>query len=157
MPKEDRRQIRFFHISSIAFLVVLTDRLAKHIVFTSMQPNESFAVIPGALYMTLVLNDGAAFGLFGGLNSLFKVFSVAAIAAIIFFAWRHEAKNRVLYTALALILGGAVGNLIDRAVFGFVIDFIDVRVWPVFNIADSAITIGFLMLAFNIIFCSEKA
>lgn len=144
------------YISAIAFSLFMLDRVTKGYFYASLTPGQSIPVVPNIFHMTLVLNDGAAFGIFGGLNSLFKVFSLAAVAAIIYFAWKHEEKGYMIYTALALILGGAIGNLVDRVVYGFIIDFIDLRVWPVFNIADSAITAGFLILAFNIIASGKK-
>ena len=98
-------------------------------------------LLPGVLHLTYVQNTGAAFGLFRGCAGLFIALAVviAGWVSVELSQRPHPTLGRV---GLSLILGGAVGNLIDRARLGSVIDFIDLRVWPVFNLADSAITIG---------------
>ena len=100
-------------------------------------------------------NTGIAFGLFKG-NVIFFIVSTILVIAILVFLLRLESKNYKVIIPLALILGGAIGNLIDRLRFGYVVDFLDFRVWPVFNVADSAITIGGIVLFF-ILLRSDKA
>ena len=103
-------------------------------------------LIAGALHLTYVQNTGSAFGLFKGLHTLFIVLSLLVCGWIIREFLARPATAPLTWWGLALVLGGAVGNLIDRVRVGYVIDFIDVRVWPVFNVADSAISIGIALL-----------
>jgi signal peptidase II len=121
--------------------IVAVDQATKWLVMRHFMLGTSHSVIPSVLHLTYVHNRGAAFSLFQGQQA---VFILLAAAVILWVAW-DLAKNQSaahMRWALGLVLGGAVGNLIDRLRFGHVIDFIDLRVWPVFNIADSAITIG---------------
>ena len=139
-------------ILSVSSFVVIVDRLTKYILFRNLSEGESVRVVPGLFHITLVLNSGAAFGLFKGRSVFFTISSVLIIAFICFYIWHGGCKDLLTLTALGLILGGAVGNLIDRVVFGYVIDFLDFRIWPVFNIADASITIGAFILAIRLVF-----
>ncbi|MDP3730120.1 MAG: signal peptidase II [Candidatus Omnitrophota bacterium] len=139
-------------VLSVSSLVVIADRLTKWLLLRILSEGESIRVAPGVFHITLVLNSGAAFGLFKGRSLFFTVFSVLIIAFICFYAIRGGCKDLLILTALGLILGGAAGNLIDRVLFGYVIDFLDFRVWPVFNIADASITIGAFILAIRFVF-----
>ena len=135
----------------IASCVVIIDRLTKQILCSNLSYDRSIKVIPGIFHLTLVRNTGSAFGLFKDWTQFFIISSVIVIALIFFYVWRCRCKDIFLISALGLILGGAIGNLIDRILFGCVIDFLDFRVWPVFNIADSSITIGAMMLALKVL------
>ncbi len=117
-----------------------------------LAPSESWALINGVFHLTLVHNRGAAFGILKDQTPLFITTSCVAI----FLIWKNlkdcKALKISLYSvSLSLILAGAIGNLIDRVRFGYVIDFLDFRVWPVFNVADSAITIGAVLLGISIL------
>jgi len=138
-------------VLSVSSLVVIVDRLTKYI-FRNLSEGESVRVVPGLFHITLVLNSGAAFGLFKGRSVFFTVSTVIVIAFICFYIIRGGCKDLLMLTALGLILGGAAGNLIDRVAFGYIIDFLDFRIWPVFNIADASITIGAFILAVRLIF-----
>ena len=143
---------------TIAALTVVADQVTKIAITTSLTPGRSVPLIPSVLHLTYVQNTGAAFGLFKGMTPVFIVLSVVVAAWILTELYRVNRDQRgrspsarggltpSRMWAFALILGGAVGNLIDRLWHGHVVDFIDVRVWPVFNIADSAITIGVVLL-----------
>jgi len=131
-------------ISSIAAIIVVLDFLTKRVVTTNVLPHESINVLP-FLRIVYVENKGAAFGLFSALgNNIFVVISVITIALIAVYSYRF-AKGWEVYS-FSFILGGALGNLIDRLTIGKVIDFIDLFIgkwhWPAFNIADSALTVG---------------
>ena len=131
-------------ISSIAVLIVVLDFLTKRAVTAKVMPYENINILP-FLRIVYVENKGAAFGLFSALgNKFFIVISLITIAVIIIYALKF-AKGLEVYS-FSLIIGGALGNLIDRLTIGKVIDFIDVFVgkwhWPAFNVADSALTIG---------------
>ena len=141
-----------FKVLSVSSFVVIVDRLTKYLLFRNLSPGESVRVVPGLFHITLVLNSGAAFGLFKGQSVFFTISAVVLIVFILFYICRGRCKDLLTLTALGLILGGAAGNLIDRIAFGYVIDFLDFRIWPVFNIADASITIGAFILAVRMIF-----
>lgn len=136
----------------IAASVLFLDQLTKFLATKYLSFNQSLPLIKGVLYLSLVHNRGAAFGMLKGLNIFFILAALAAIT-LIYLTLRKLGWRRITIAAasLSLILAGALGNLIDRLAFGYVIDFIDLRIWPVFNVADSAITIGALLWAFSII------
>lgn len=132
----------------IVAIILVSDRLTKILFSQMLSAGGSVPVIKGLFNLTLVHNRGAAFGMFRDQAPLFILTSVVAVLFILF----HLKKSTVLEKcALSLILAGAVGNLIDRVFYGYVVDFIDIHVepyfyWPVFNVADSAITVGACML-----------
>lgn len=128
----------------VAVVTVGFDQLTKWLVRTSLSTTQSVPILPGILHLTYVHNTGAAFSVLQGQAKALTVFSVVIAVWLIKELRRQPLPHQRGSTpwALALILGGTLGNLIDRLWFGHVIDFIDVRVWPVFNVADSAITIG---------------
>jgi len=109
---------------------------------------ESIPVIKSIFHITYVENTGIAFGLFPQGHSLFIIISLIIILVIIFFERKKVIKSLKERFCLGLVLGGALGNLIDRLRFGFVIDFLDFRIWPVFNLADSGVCIGGILMVF---------
>jgi len=139
----------------MALFVVLTilslDQLTKLLVTKNLAPYQSVPVISGIFHITLVHNRGAAFGLLKGQFYLFVLASIGAIILIALHLKKNSGRKFDVYSlSLLLILAGALGNLIDRLAFGYVIDFLDFRVWPVFNLADSAITIGAILLGWKV-------
>ena len=143
----------------IASLIVIIDRFTKFLVFNNFFQNQSVEIIPRVFHLTLVLNTGAAFGLFRDKNYFFVAASLIVITLIFVYALLRRFDNLAVLIALGMIMGGAIGNLIDRLAFGCIIDFLDFRVWPVFNIADSSITVGSALLILNIFFnkkCSTQ-
>lgn len=126
--------------------VVALDQITKAIVRHSFELAESMVVIEGLLYLTYVRNIGAAFGLMPGQRGLFMATSVFVLLGIALFWWRSRPRSFVLVVSLGLIAGGAIGNFIDRALFGRVTDFFDVQVLPVFNVADIGIVGGAIAL-----------
>jgi len=145
---------------AIATLVVVLDQITKVLVDRFMSLHESRIIVDGFLRLTYVRNRGAAFGILSDADLpyqslLFAVVSLAALGAIAAYAWRLPARSRLPQTALALIMGGALGNLMDRARLGHVIDFVDAywgaHHWPAFNVADSAISVGVVLLVLDIL------
>ena len=126
----------------ISISVLALDQLTKNLISLYFLPGQSQPIIKNIFYLTLVHNKGIAFGLFRGKIVLFIFISVIIIGLLITLFRKIRKLSLLLKVSLALILAGALGNLIDRLVFGYVIDFLDFRIWPVFNVADSAITIG---------------
>lgn len=129
-----------------ASAVVLLDQVSKFYLRNLLAPGESITLIKGILYLTRVENKGAAFGLLAGRQTLFIVITLLSIGLILLYYFRAGEPYRIFNVALGLELGGAVANLVDRLRFGQVTDFINVRIWPVFNVADSAIVVGVLLL-----------
>lgn len=143
-----------------ALLIIISDQVVKGVVVNVLGMGETRNVWGTFFRLTRTENTGAAFGIFQGQSTWFIVISALAAAAIIFFR-REIARMRALHQiAFGLILGGAVGNLIDRVRLGAVVDYLDLGFgsarWPAFNIADSAISIGVVLLAVHLIFMSEK-
>jgi signal peptidase II len=150
----------------MAILVVLLDRLTKWLVATKITLHDSIAVLPGFFRLTHVQNSGAAFGLFAESSSEWKVaililFSILALAVVSALLWKNSHSMTATGVGLSLILGGAIGNLYDRLLTGRVVDFFDFYLgsyhWPAFNIADSAIVIGALLLVGEILFAKTPA
>jgi signal peptidase II len=156
--------MRKYHII-IATLVVLLDRMTKWFIAEKITQNDSVVIIPGLFRLTHVQNQGAAFGLFSESPSEFKVamlilFSVAALAVVSALLWKNGNAMNATAVALSLVFGGALGNLWDRVAAGRVIDFLDFYVgshhWPAFNVADSAIVVGALLLLSEIFLAPQE-
>lgn len=124
--------------------VLVADQISKLLVLQYLVPVGQIKLIEGVLHLTYVENRGAAFGMLSNSRWVFMVLSCVAIVILIGYLWRYKPASRLLRLSLALIAGGGIGNMIDRTVYGFVVDFIDVAfVWDyVFNVADSAVCIG---------------
>ncbi|MFA5142800.1 MAG: signal peptidase II [Candidatus Omnitrophota bacterium] len=139
-----------------ALVVFALDRLVKIVVMNNMTCGQSIEVLPKIFHITLIFNTGTAFGLFQRANLLLVFLSIAAITVILIYIAAHKYLRPGLAIALGLLLGGALGNLFDRIKFGNVIDFLDFRIWPVFNIADSALTIGMIILGWHTLVQGSK-
>lgn len=137
-----------------AAAVVALDQATKWVAASRLETGESVSVLSDFIRLTLVHNTGAAFGLFPGSRLPFIVVSVLAIGVVLYLFLRETYRSVTNRVLLGCILGGAVGNLVDRVRLGWVVDFIDVGIgtarWPVFNVADSAVTLGVLLLAWNL-------
>jgi signal peptidase II len=137
-------------ILAIVLIILSLDQLTKSLVTRNLSLSHSLPLIKGVFHLTLVHNRGAAFGI---LKNQIPLFIFTAILAIflIYSSLKNNRYGKFYSLSLSLILAGALGNLIDRSCFGYVIDFLDFRIWPVFNIADSAITIGAILLGLSIL------
>ena len=156
----ERRHIYFFLLLALAGFVAIFDHVTKKFIVHHLPPGRAHDVIPGLLRITHVVNTGAAFSFLADTASpdlvrkgliLFSVAAVLIVGAMLLRSCDCFSKTCI---ALALILGGAIGNLYDRVVYHYVIDFIDVHIgpyhWPDFNFADSAIVIGACLLVLEI-------
>ena len=136
---------------TVAGLVFALDFATKRWATETLAHRDSIPVLGEFLRLTYTRNSGVAFGLGAGTNFPFYVFSLLAAAAILVLFLRGRVHGRVRETALALIFGGAIGNLVDRITTGLVVDFVDVGIgawrFPVFNVADSAVTVGVALFA----------
>jgi len=160
------RNSRYFLLALIAITVIIVDQVTKYWIMQSMRLHESIPVIPNLFSFTYIRNPGAAFGLLAGSSNAFRtvffgITSLFALALLGTILVRLPAKDWVGQVSIAGILGGAVGNLIDRLRFGEVIDFLDVYVesyhWPAFNVADSAISVGVVCLIIHFAFERKDA
>ncbi len=150
-----RRDMRWL-LLAIAALVVLLDRFTKLWIVAHIQPGRAVVVIPKVFRLTHVVNTGAAFSMFEGsaspnlVRNLLIGFSVVAVVVVLLLIWKMGKNINPTSIALALILGGAVGNLYGRIRFAYVVDFLEVHIvhyhWPDFNVADSAIVVGACLL-----------
>ena len=143
---QKRKRIKNFLNVFCIILVLSIDQVSKAIISSKLSLGQSIPIIKNVLHITFIKNTGAAFGLFKNSTYFFIAVSVTAIIIIGAMLIKSIRNKGFLDIGLILIMSGALGNLIDRVRLGYVIDFIDVRVWPVFNIADSAITIGTILL-----------
>ncbi|HET7433611.1 MAG TPA: signal peptidase II [Thermoanaerobaculia bacterium] len=148
-----------FHYLIISIAVIVLDLWTKWLVAARIDLHEAIPIIPNLFQIVHVRNTGAAFGIGANADSrlvplLLNGGAIAVFCVVVVYAFRSAVTDRVLQTGLHLILGGAIGNLLDRFRFGFVVDFLDVFVryggrehhWPAFNVADSAICIGIALL-----------
>jgi signal peptidase II len=140
----------------ISISVVAVDQISKKLISINLLPGQSKPIIENIFCLTLVHNKGVAFGLFSERAAFFVFISIIVVLLIIVSFQKIKGYGLLLKVGLSLILGGAVGNLIDRFMFGYVIDFLDFRIWPVFNIADSAITIGAGLLVIYLLKLKES-
>jgi signal peptidase II len=141
-----------------ALVVIVLDQLTKAMVLARMDLHESMPIVDGFFALTYVRNTGAAFGIFAGHDSAFRVPALLAVAGLalgvlLWFVRTVPADRKIVIAACGAVLGGAIGNMIDRAAYGEVIDFFDVYLgtwhWPAFNIADAAITCGVIILCLD--------
>jgi signal peptidase II len=140
----------------VALLILVADHVTKWIANTELQPPKSIEIIPGYLNLSRVYNTGVAFGFLDDVDYFWKPYALAALAVIaviviFIYSMRMPGDRRLLQLALAITMGGILGNLADRIFRGYVIDFIEFHIheafyWPTFNIADSAITVGIVLL-----------
>lgn len=133
-------------IFSTALIIAFLDQLTKFLVRKNFQLNESVPVIKNVFHLTYVTNTGAAFSIFQGFNLFFIIFLVIVVGVVIYYLKHIKENEKLMQFAVGLLLGGTIGNLIDRVSIGAVTDFLDFRIWPVFNIADSAISVSVVLL-----------
>lgn len=147
--------ILFF--AGIALITVL-DQLTKFLAVVRLMPKGTFPIIENVFHLTYLENKGAGFGIFADHTWLLSVASILIVAAILMYVLVKRPKDKLLNLSLTFMIGGAVGNLIDRIRLGYVVDFLDFRLidFPIFNVADCFITVGAVVLAVYIIFFSEK-
>ncbi len=153
-----KRNLLIFILGAAA--IIALDQITKSAVTSRFTLHEVYSIIPGLLNLVYVMNPGAAFGFLADASETFRfVFftgiTVLTAGLIIYYLIKSHPRNALLAVCLTLIFGGALGNLIDRLRFGAVVDFLDVHLgaahWPAFNVADSAITVGAVLLVWEMI------
>ena len=142
-------------------IMVLADQISKTAIRSTMTLYESITVIPGFFHLTYITNDGMAFGInfpFG--IYIFSTISIILTAILFWYLWTIREENIILRSGVAMILAGAIGNLIDRLFLGEVVDFLDFMIgdlhWYVFNFADSYVTIGMGIILYDSIVLEKK-
>lgn len=141
------------------FLVVCTllvDQWSKAWVRGCFSEGESLPLVEPVLHLTYIENQGAAFGIMAGHTLFFVVFTLLVLSALVFYVLKEAYDNRLAITGMSFVVGGALGNLVDRVMKGSVTDMFDLRIWPVFNVADIAVCLGFGLLLVYLIFYSEQ-
>lgn len=140
----------------VVVIVMFFDQLSKFYIQTHMVPGMSIPVVKDVFHITYVLNPGAAFGLFEHQTLFFLIVAVGLVAGAIYFYPRIPQQYQLLRFGIGLMVGGAIGNVIDRIKTGYVVDFFDFRIWPVFNIADAAIVCGVGCIVFTMIYLHKE-
>ncbi len=152
------RNISYRLMIAVIMIVVFLDQFSKWWISSRFELGQSYEIVPGFFNFTFVLNPGVAFGMFASLPDPYRLMvltatTALALAAVIYFVYFEYYHDCIAQACLALIVGGAIGNIIDRCLHGVVIDFIDWHYagyhWPAFNIADSAICVGVALLIFR--------
>ncbi len=134
----------------IIILVVVLDRITKLVVVNNMTENMSIPIIKHVLHLTYILNPGAAFGMLEYSRLFFIGLTMIILACAVVFRNKLKTEPLMIQYGAALFLGGAIGNVIDRIETGLVIDFIDFRIWPIFNVADIAICVGVGLIVWSV-------
>lgn len=136
-------------VTVISLIVLVMDRISKMLVFNLMKINNSIKILDDLLYITYVKNEGIAFSFLEG-NRLFIILASIVVLGMILFYLKNSKLNSLEIIGFGMVVGGALGNLIDRIIYGYVIDFIDVYVlrydYPIFNIADMGVVVGVIVI-----------
>lgn len=141
---------------AIGAAIIIVDQLIKFFVSTGLKPIGTISVIDGIFNLTYVENRGVAFGMFRDMRWLFVVLTSILLFIIIFYMFKKRPQGKLFYICAGMIIGGGVGNLIDRVFYGYVIDYLSISFFPpVCNFADYCITIGVAILAVYILFFSD--
>ena len=141
----------------LVLFIILLDQIIKYFVSTNMFLGQSIPVLPQIFHLTYIQNPGAAFGILEDQRYLFILIAAVLIVAVIYFYKKIIQLSKLFQVGIALLFGGAIGNMIDRIFIGRVIDYMDFRIWPVFNLADIAIVSGCAIIAFNLLFKTERS
>ena len=141
----------------IGAALAVADQLLKMLIVNNFALGETRPLIPHILNLTYIRNEGVAFGMFSGMSWLFIVLTVVLLGLIIFYMFKKRPESKFFYFTVALIIGGGVGNLIDRIAYGYVIDYLSLTFFqPVCNFADYCITVGVVLLAIYLLFFADK-
>ena len=144
-----------FGIAAAAVLAL--DMITKHIVSSGMELGASIAILPGVFEITYIHNTGAAWGILAGKQLLLQILTAVLMAAVIVYAViKRKSLSRLEMISLALIVGGGLGNFLSRAVSGYVVDFFNIHIIPVFNVADVGITTGCVLLIISVFLSGKK-
>ena len=139
-----------------ALLLLIVDQISKVCVRSSMVEGESIPVINNIFHLTHIENRGIAFGMFSGHSMIFALLSIAVLVILVCMVIKENSPSVYLNLGTAMVISGALGNIIDRMMKSSVTDMFDFRIWPIFNVADIAVCVGFALLVIYIIFDSGE-
>ena len=140
----------------IPFLgLLIADQAVKHLVRTTMVQGQSIPIIENIFHITYIENPGAAFGILANQRMLFLILTAVIVGVMIYLYFSLSNKKSLTAISLGIVVSGAIGNFIDRFMQGTVTDFLDFRIWPIFNIADIAICVGLTLICYFIIIKGE--
>lgn len=145
------KSIKAFLPYLLALLILGLDQWSKARIRNTMSLGESVPIIQDIFHLTYIENTGISFGLFSGHTKIFVIVSVIVLIALLVFSWKESQGSMLLRYGVAMIVSGAVGNIIDRVTKSSVTDMFDCRIWPIFNVADIAVCIGFGLLILYIL------
>lgn len=141
----------------IIILAVLLDQILKFAVRTNMNLHQSIPIIDGFFHLTYIQNTGAAFSLFSGKTGMLAIITVFITIGILFYLYKlRKTAHWALMLSLSLIVSGGLGNIIDRVNLKYVVDFLDLQIWPIFNFADIYVCFGCGLLVFYVFFIEPK-
>ncbi len=140
----------------IAFVVAL-DQLTKYLIHANLELNSTIPLLDGIFHITYIQNSGAAFSMFQNKTGFLIAMQLAVITVVLVYLIKRQKKEHwCLLLSLSLIAAGGIGNLIDRAMNGYVVDFLDFRIWPIFNVADISVCVGCGLLVLYMFFVEPK-
>lgn len=141
----------------IIAIVIALDQLTKYLIQANLELNSTIPLIDGIFHITYIHNSGAAFSLFQNKTGFLIAMQLIVISIVVIYLVKKQKKEHwCLLLSLALIAAGGVGNLIDRAMNGYVVDFLDFRFWPIFNVADISVCVGCGLLVLYMFFVEPK-
>ena len=157
IARRQRRQVqaRWWRFGVLAALVLVLDQVTKIVVRMTLEPRETIEVFPG-FSLSRVSNEGIAFGFFPGRQAFVAVLTVVALSAIAIALAGLVSRNALVAAGAGMLVGGSLGNLIDRLIHGAVTDFLDFSRWPAFNLADCGITIGAALIVIGLVQDGEE-
>ena len=144
----------YFYFPIVFFL--LLDQFVTYLVRTNMELGQSFPIIFGIFHLTYIENPGAAFGILANRRLLFLLLTIIIVGVMFYLYFQLRQKKSLTAFSLGLVISGALGNFIDRFFRGTVTDLFDLRIWPIFNIADICICVGLALLCYLLLFKGEE-
>lgn len=145
-----------FFLTFFVIFIIIADQFIKYLIVNNMFLGQSIPLITDILHLTYILNSGAAFGILENQRLFFIFIAIILIFAIVYFRIKILHLSKLFQLGIAMLFSGAIGNMIDRIFIGKVVDYIDFRVWPIFNLADIAIVCGCIIVIYELLFMEQK-
>lgn len=139
----------------IVFFITVADQITKFLAVSILKPRYTYPIIKDVLHLTYLENTGAAFGILKNSRWIFMILTtVVVVALVLFIVFRREKLSVLMTVGLCFVIGGGIGNMIDRVFNGYVVDFIDFRLinFAIFNVADSFVTVGVVLIVIDVLF-----
>lgn len=145
-----------FFLTFFVIFIIIADQFIKYLIINNMFLGQSIPLITDILHLTYILNPGAAFGILENQRLFFIFIAIILVFAIVYFRKKILHLSKLFQLGIAMLFSGAIGNMIDRIFIGKVVDYIDFRVWPIFNLADIAIVCGCIIVIYELLFMEQK-